>query len=137
MKKLLLKVLSAVMLVVVLAGLVLLLWQIGKQLLGLTEDPRVRIAELDAQAAHSEAEQAYSEYMEIRAEADRLRQQVDLAEEAGENMIRHSVAQGYTLHARAHTALALSLPSLTGLALLAVAVMGIVAWRQEKGRSYD
>ena len=131
MKKLLLKVAGAVLLVIILIGLVYLVVLMGQKLLGLAEDPRLRAAELNAQAAHSEAEQAYSEYMKTRAEADRLRQQVGLAEEAGENMIRRSVAQGYTLHTRTHTALALGLAGLTGLALLSVAVMGVVAWRSD------
>lgn len=129
MKKLLLKLVGTILLLIILAGLVLLVGQMGKKLLGLTEDPRLHIAELGAQTAHSEAERAYSEYMETRAEADRLRQAVGLAEETGENMIRRSVAQGYTLHTRAHTALALGLAGLTGLALLSVAVMGIGAWK--------
>ena len=132
MKKLLLKVVGAASLVVILIGLVYLVGQMGGKLLGLVEDPRLRVAELNMQAAHDEADRAYSEYMKVRAEADRLRQQVDLAEEAGENMIRRSVAQGYTTHTRTHTALALGLAGLTGLALLSVAIMSIVAWREKK-----
>jgi len=130
-KKLLLKVVGAVLLVIVLIGLAYLVVQIGGKLLGLVEDPRLRVAELNAQAAHDAADTAYHEYMEVRAEADRLRQAVGLAEEQGENMIRRSVAQGYTLHTRTHTVLAMSLVGVTMLALVATIGMGILTWREK------
>ncbi len=132
MKKVLLRVVGILLLVILLVGLAYAVVQMVGILLGLVEDPRLRAAELNAQAAHDEAEQAYSEYMRVRAEADRMRQAVGLAEEQGENMIRRSVAQGYTTHTRTHTALALGLVGLTGLALLAVGIMSIVAWREKK-----
>ena len=131
MKKLLLKAVGAVLLVIILIGLVYLVVQMGGKLLGLIADPRLRVAELNAQAAHDAADTAYHEYMEVRAEADRLRQAVGLAEEQGENMIRRSVAQGYTMHTRAHTVLAMSLVGVTMLALAIAIVMSIVTWREK------
>jgi len=131
-KKLLLKVVGVIVLLSVLVGLALVVWLIGKNLLGLAEDPRLRIAELAAQAARSEAERAYIEYMEVRAEADRLRQAVGLTEEEGENLIRRSVAQGYTSHTRSHALLVMGLVGVTGFALVGILFMGIVAWRSDQ-----
>ena len=132
MRRLLLKIAGGVLIVLVFVGLVFLVTQMGKKLLGLTEDPRVRVAELGAQAAHDEAEQAYSEYMEVRAEADRLRQQVSLAEEQGENTIRRAVVWGYATHTFAHTALALGLMGVAMLVLAVTFVMGVAMWRDER-----
>jgi len=93
------------------------------------QSDRLRVAEEEADAAHSEAETAYYEYQQVQADADRLRQQTATTRAEGENMLYKSVAQGYTLHTRTHSALVLSLVGVVFLAMVMVGAMGLLAWR--------
>jgi len=93
------------------------------------QSDRLQIAELEADTAHDEAEKAYSVYQQTQADADRLRQQTATTRAEGENMLYKSVAQGYTLHTRTHSALVLSLVGVVFLAMVMAGAMGLLAWR--------